>query len=63
MTLTYPMLDRARRVLWVVTGGEKAAMLARLRDGDRRASRPGACGRTTRWCSPIVPRRGRRWTG
>src|SRR5262249_3315865 len=35
MTLTYPMLNRARRVLWVVTRGEKVGMLARLRDGDR----------------------------
>ena len=35
MTLTYPMLDRSRRILWVVTGSEKVAMLARLRDGDR----------------------------
>ncbi len=35
MTLTYPMLDRSRRVLWLVTGSEKAEMLARLRDGDR----------------------------
>jgi 6-phosphogluconolactonase len=34
MTLTYPTLDRARRILWVVTGGEKAAMLARLRKAD-----------------------------
>jgi 6-phosphogluconolactonase len=34
MTLTYPALNRARRVLWVVTGAEKAAMLRRLRDGD-----------------------------
>src|ERR1017187_10203685 len=34
MTLTYPMLNRARRILWVVTGGEKADVLARLRDGD-----------------------------
>ena len=34
MTLTYPMLNRARRILWLVTGGEKADMLARLRDGD-----------------------------
>ena len=34
MTLTYPMLNRARRILWVVTGDEKAAMLLRLRDGD-----------------------------
>ena len=35
MTLTYPPLNRCRRVLWVVTGAEKAAMLARLQDGDR----------------------------
>ena len=27
MTLTYPALNRARRVLWVVTGGEKGEML------------------------------------
>jgi 6-phosphogluconolactonase len=30
MTLTYPAIDRARCILWVVTGAEKAAMLARL---------------------------------
>jgi 6-phosphogluconolactonase len=35
MTLTYPVLNHARRVLWVVTGSEKASMLVRLRDGDR----------------------------
>lgn len=34
MTLTYPVLNRARRILWVVTGGEKAEMLARLVRGD-----------------------------
>ena len=34
MTLTYPTINRARRVLWVVTGDEKAGMLVRLRDGD-----------------------------
>src|SRR5262249_45015874 len=34
MTLTYPILDRSRRVLWVVTGGEKADMLSRLAAGD-----------------------------
>ena len=34
ITLTYPMLNRARRVLWVVTGAEKVEMLDRLRDGD-----------------------------
>ena len=35
MTLTFPVLDRARRVLWVVTGSDKAAVVARLRAGDR----------------------------
>jgi 6-phosphogluconolactonase len=34
MTLTYPILNRARRVLWLVTGGDKAGMLARLLGGD-----------------------------
>ena len=34
MTLTYPLLNRARRILWVVTGAEKAEMLARLGEGD-----------------------------
>ena len=34
MTLTYPILNRARCVLWLVTGSEKAEMLARLRSGD-----------------------------
>lgn len=34
MTLTYPVLDRARRILWLVTGSEKATMLARLRAAD-----------------------------
>jgi 6-phosphogluconolactonase len=34
MTLTYPVINRARRVLWVVTGGEKAEMLNRLRNAD-----------------------------
>lgn len=35
MTLTYPILNRARFILWLVTGSEKRDMLARLRDGDR----------------------------
>jgi 6-phosphogluconolactonase len=35
MTLTYSMLNRSRRILWVVTGSDKAAMLARLHGGDR----------------------------
>jgi len=44
MTLTYPVLNRSRRVLWVVTGAEKAEMLARLQSGD--TSVP--CGRIRR---------------
>ena len=35
MTLTYPVLNHARRILWLVTGAEKAGMLVRLRDADR----------------------------
>jgi 6-phosphogluconolactonase len=34
MTLTYPIINRARRILWLVTGSEKVEMLARLRKGD-----------------------------
>ncbi len=34
MTLTYPVLDRARRILWLVTGADKAEPLRRLRDHD-----------------------------
>jgi 6-phosphogluconolactonase len=46
MTLTYPILNRSRRVLWVVTGSEKSEMLARLRIGDR--SIPAGCVRQDR---------------
>ncbi len=35
MTLTFPIINRSRRILWLVTGGEKAGTLVRLRDGDR----------------------------
>ena len=34
MTLTYPMLNRSRKILWVATGAEKAGMIVRLRDAD-----------------------------
>ena len=34
MTLTYPILNRSRRVLWVVTGNDKVEMLSRLPKGD-----------------------------
>ncbi len=35
MTLTYPAINRSRRILWIVTGSEKASMLVRLLDGDQ----------------------------
>jgi 6-phosphogluconolactonase len=34
MTLTYPLINRARKILWVVTGAEKVEMLRRLRADD-----------------------------
>jgi 6-phosphogluconolactonase len=34
MTLTDPIINRARRVLWLVTGTDKMEMLARLRNAD-----------------------------
>ena len=41
MTLTFPLFNRARQILWLVTGAEKAEMLARLRAGD--TSMPAGC--------------------
>ena len=35
MTLTYPVLNRAEQVLWLVTGADKVDALRRLRAGDR----------------------------
>ncbi len=35
MTLTYPVLNRARSVLWLVTGESKREMLQRLQAGDK----------------------------
>jgi 6-phosphogluconolactonase len=34
MTLTYPVINRARHILWVVTGAEKLEMLTRLGNAD-----------------------------
>ena len=34
MTVTYPAINRARRILWVMTGSEKAEALPRLSEGD-----------------------------
>lgn len=35
MTLTYPALARAARILWLVTGADKREPLARLLSGGR----------------------------
>jgi 6-phosphogluconolactonase len=35
MTLTYPVIHRARALLWIVTGADKADALGRLRAHDR----------------------------
>jgi 6-phosphogluconolactonase len=34
LTLTYATINRARRILWVVTGNDKTAPLVRLRNAD-----------------------------
>jgi 6-phosphogluconolactonase/glucosamine-6-phosphate isomerase/deaminase len=34
MTLTYPVINRSRRILWLMTGSEKLTMLPRLLEGD-----------------------------
>jgi len=34
MTLTYPIINRARHILWLITGEEKAEMLNRTIQAD-----------------------------
>jgi 6-phosphogluconolactonase len=34
MTLTYPIINRSRKILWIITGTEKFDMLSRLMKGD-----------------------------
>jgi len=34
MTLTYPMINRSRKILWLVTGADKVDALRKLRAGD-----------------------------
>jgi 6-phosphogluconolactonase len=34
LTLTYPTINRARKILWLITGAEKVPMLARLLKAD-----------------------------
>jgi 6-phosphogluconolactonase len=35
MTLTYPIINRSRRILWLVTGSDKVGMLRGLLSGDK----------------------------
>jgi len=50
MTLTYPVLNLARRVLWLIAGEDKAAMLARLYRGDLTIP----AGRVRRDCAVVL---------
>jgi 6-phosphogluconolactonase len=50
MTLTYPIINRARRILWLVTGADKAQPLCRLLEAD--ASIPA--GRVRQTASLII---------
>lgn len=34
MTLTYPMINRSRKILWLATGAAKVPMIVRLKAGD-----------------------------
>ena len=34
MTLTFPIINRSRRILWLITGSEKVPMFSRLRAAD-----------------------------
>ena len=34
MTLTYPVINRSRRILWLVSGKDKVAALRKLRAAD-----------------------------
>jgi len=34
LTLTFPVINRARKILWLITGSEKSEMFKRLLDGD-----------------------------
>jgi 6-phosphogluconolactonase len=43
MTLTDPIINRARRILWLVTGKEKVSALLRLRNADPSIPAGGIC--------------------
>lgn len=62
MTLTYPTINRARRILWVVSGADKAAALAQLLAADRsipagRVARDQATAMADRAAAARIPSR------
>src|ERR1700740_1666355 len=58
MTLTYPIPHRSRRVLWLVTGSEKAGMLPRLLAGDAQIPAGRVRAGITPWYWRIEPQPG-----
>ena len=57
MTLTYPAIDRARSILWLVTGEDKASMLGRLVGADPAIP----AGRVRQAAALILADRGAAW--
>jgi 6-phosphogluconolactonase len=49
MTLTFPVLGAARETIFVVTGGDKADALSRIRGGDSDLPAARVSGRSVRW--------------
>ena len=55
MTLTYPMLNRARRILWLVTGSDKIDALRACATAMCQFQ-PAEFKVTRRWCLPTAQR-------
>lgn len=49
MTMTYPLINAAREVLFVVTGADKAETIAAIRDGDTELPAARVDARRTAW--------------
>lgn len=49
MTLTFPVINAAREVMFVVTGADKADAFARVRSGDRELPAARVSAGSTRW--------------
>ena len=58
MTLTYPIINRSRLVLWVVTGAEKVEMLSTAARRATSRFQPGAYAAKIPCCWPTRPPHG-----